>query len=974
MGFKDRLVATTFKRAARFFARLPFVLLPLLVPLTRDSVPRAQASPPPGSRRPTGAASRVVVPRTLAKAKQLYETGDNATALKAFNRLAQGSTRGPALIGSARVLIRTGHYNLALGRLKQAERMRQVRSDAWTLKAEILIRTGAYEGARKLLERAVKASPMHLEARMMLARVNRTLDNRMAAKARYNDFFTDLDNQYLSKSNPVHLMYLGMAARGLANHSEAVDFFTDAGRAAPDLQQNWIEFADLALSKYRVDWAWKHLMKVLRINPSNPEALALLAWVEWYAPRSNHHRGRKFASKALSINPKCIKALLYLASLDIFDAKYARAERTLKRVLGVNPNHLDGLSLLATVYYLTGKDADYKAMADRAFKINPHHARFYTLMSTFVARHHRYDEAAQLNKLAIKADPDDAEALAELGTNLLRIGQYGMGWFHLKEAWKLDQYNHKTYNMLQLNDILPRRYTWIKAGRFRFQVPKDEARIVSRYVPQVMNRALQSYIKKYHVTPKLPVFMELYDKPEDFQTRTFGEPAGAGIMGVCFGRVITSMSPSVGKTNWAYVLWHELAHTMHAHISKWRVPRWFTEGLAEYETTVVKPEWKREYGRHLYRMMTQGAMPGVLDVNMRFTRSKTLLGVVLAYFQSTLIIEFMVKRWGFEKINKALRAYGKGFTTARVLREIYSIEPGAFDKAFKAYIENKFRCYRNQFDPMSFSVLSAEEFDKLAKAHPGDPKILAQKAMFYIYQRDLQKAVSTLSAAVASHPKDPYVLFAQALSHRVMRKHDDEKTILERLVNGGHDSYEGRMRLAVLESMQKQNRAAIEHLKVAARLDPEAAEPHEMMARIYKKLGDDIEVANAAERLALIQQTRPDVGYSVIIRNARLKRWDRVRRFAELALHLQPFNPEIHEKVAWSLRAAKKHKEAIFEFESALLCKPENAHWIHMGIAYSYLSLKDRKKALAHLDEALRHRAEFHQAGDLKRKILEGKI
>ena len=35
--------------------------------------------------------------------------------------------------------------------------------------------------------------------------------------------------------------------------------------------------------------------------------------------------------------------------------------------------------------------------------------------------------------------------------------------------------------------------------------------------------------------------------------------------------------------NWASALWHEIAHTFHLGVSRGRVPRWFTEGLAVHE-------------------------------------------------------------------------------------------------------------------------------------------------------------------------------------------------------------------------------------------------------------------------------------------------------------------------------------------------------------------------------------------------------
>ena len=59
------------------------------------------------------------------------------------------------------------------------------------------------------------------------------------------------------------------------------------------------------------------------------------------------------------------------------------------------------------------------------------------------------------------------------------------------------------------------------------------------------------------------------------------------------------------------ILWHELAHVFHIQMSKNRVPRWFTEGLAEYETIIVRPEWQREEHLALYHGLREGKVPKV---------------------------------------------------------------------------------------------------------------------------------------------------------------------------------------------------------------------------------------------------------------------------------------------------------------------------------------------------------------------------
>jgi len=72
-------------------------------------------------------------------------------------------------------------------------------------------------------------------------------------------------------------------------------------------------------------------------------------------------------------------------------------------------------------------------------------------------------------------------------------------------------------------------------------------------------RAYADMVKRYGFTPSLPITIELFNDPEQYSVRTVGLP-NLGALGVCFGQVITALSPSNGNVNWGMILWHELGH------------------------------------------------------------------------------------------------------------------------------------------------------------------------------------------------------------------------------------------------------------------------------------------------------------------------------------------------------------------------------------------------------------------------------
>ena len=76
-----------------------------------------------------------------------------------------------------------------------------------------------------------------------------------------------------------------------------------------------------------------------------------------------------------------------------------------------------------------------------------------------------------------------------------------------------------------------------------------------------------------------------------------GLPGLVGALGACFGSVVAMDSPRArppGEFSWQATLWHELAHVFTLQLSKYRVPRWLTEGISVYEEHRRSPAWGRE--------------------------------------------------------------------------------------------------------------------------------------------------------------------------------------------------------------------------------------------------------------------------------------------------------------------------------------------------------------------------------------------
>ncbi len=72
-----------------------------------------------------------------------------------------------------------------------------------------------------------------------------------------------------------------------------------------------------------------------------------------------------------------------------------------------------------------------------------------------------------------------------------------------------------------------------------------EADLYGRRVLDLLGRARKTLCERYGAEPPSPVIVEIFPQRKEFAVRTFGLPGADGLLGVCFGRVITANSPAI---------------------------------------------------------------------------------------------------------------------------------------------------------------------------------------------------------------------------------------------------------------------------------------------------------------------------------------------------------------------------------------------------------------------------------------------
>jgi len=327
--------------------------------------------------------------------------------------------------------------------------------------------------------------------------------------------------------------------------------------------------------------------------------------------------------------------------------------------------------------------------------------------------------------------------------------------------------------------------------------------------------------------------LELYADRNDYGIRTVGLPDIAAL-GVCFGQVITAMSPANGDINWGMILWHELGHVFAIQLSNSRVPRWFTEGLSEYETLIARPDWRRENDADLYGALANGTLPSIGSLNSEFLQPDAN-AVVVAYYQSAVTIEYLIQTYGFPKIVEALKLYGKGSETADVLQAITGKPVAQLDAEFRKYLEIRLKAYAGTFKLPTRGFDDVTKLEIAADAAPKDAKARAQVALGHYYGGDAEKAMSAAAAALALDAKQPFARYIQA--EVVLHQGDlpRAKALYQGLIVDGFDNFDLRSRLAQIAEGESKSDEVELQLCAAKKLDPERSFPYQQLAQLYEK-------------------------------------------------------------------------------------------------------------------------------------------
>jgi tetratricopeptide (TPR) repeat protein len=571
------------------------------------------------------------------------------------------------------------------------------------------------------------------------------------------------------------LVVAGRALHALGAFDEANDVFRNAAARAPKDPAINTAWGELYLDAHQKADALEFFQAALEADPKWTPALlgAAQALVDDDPPQAV-----AAASKALEINPSYVDAHVLIASQAMDQDHRDEARQSLQKAFAVNPSSLDAHAGLAAIAYVEDKTAEFDAEVAKALAIAPNYGEVFRVAGELAAHNYRFDEAVALLRRGLALKPRDPQMLSDLGMHLLRTGDEPGAREALEASFKLFPRDKPTKNLLDMLDKLD-KFVTVRDGDLIFRFHPDEAAVLQEYAIPLAHQALSDYAARYEFTPRGPILIEVFPKQDDFAVRNVGLPGMIGALGACFGRVVTMDSPKATPSafQWEATLWHELGHVVTIQASNQRVPRWLTEGISEYEQKRARKEWARQMDMEFASLMNDDKVIKLRDLNAAFTDPRKI-GV--AYFQGSVVVEYLVDTYGQAGLNRLLRAYGQGLDTGAALRSALDTDFDRMQSGFDQALERRFGSIRRALagdDAEALSKKSVEELKTLAAAEPGRywPQMALGRALRMRADADGAMRAFELAASLIPLAPAPHAQMAQI----ALEKKDRTRAIAE---------------------------------------------------------------------------------------------------------------------------------------------------------------------------------------------------
>ncbi|MEQ9406410.1 MAG: peptidase MA family metallohydrolase [Fuerstiella sp.] len=731
-----------------------------------------------------------------------------------------------ATISDCQQMLQQGDYVGCLDATTEAIRRRSYGEDWPVLKAAAETQLGRYLQAAETLDEGIVRYTWSIRLRMQRYDVSQILGDREAAERMLDEIDRVATSAPWRYTDADDLVALGRAAIVLGADPKDVleGFFDRARKNYQNRPDGYLAAGQLAIEKGDFALAAELLRPAVEKFPDNTDiCFALATAVQSAEPE----RAAELLDHTLTLNPQYLPTLQHLAERQIDAEDYTEAAATIAKIHEINPWHPESHALQAVIHHLLNEPQAEARSRSAALAFSTANPAVDFLIGQKLSRKYRFAEAARYQQQALQTDPQFLPARTQLAQDLLRLGQDERGWAMAEEAQNQDRYDTTLFNLLQLKDSLD-NFATRRTDHFVIRMDQQESAVYGQQVEDLLSRAFETLSARYGYTPAEPIVVEIFDRPDDFAVRTFGIPDVAGFLGVCFGRVITANSPASQRNspnNWQSVLWHEFCHVITLQMTGNRIPRWLSEGISVYEERQVDQRWGQSMTPAFRQRAQDGNITPVSRLSSAFLKAESGEDLNFAYYESSMVVEFLIEKHGFESLKAILNDLNQGLTINDAL-DRHAGGLTELDAAFEVWLTGVAERYASGVE---FSVqrpnaeASPPDLIELAGSNPAHYTAGLRLALNLIRAEKLEQAAQKLEQLVELFPEDASPGGARRMLAEVYRRQnqpDRQAEVLAAHLMRSADDLEAALQLLELQVAAGQWQQATETGRLVMAIDP----------------------------------------------------------------------------------------------------------------------------------------------------------
>ena len=428
--------------------------------------------------------------------------------------------------------------------------------------------------------------------------------------------------------------------------------------------------------------------EALEIHPTHEGALLGLFELHRYNRRRQSRSPESILDELLQARPRSVEGLLGKATADLSDGKLVAARETLATLVELAPGRRERRILVAALAWVEHRREACLAELASLLENAPEDSRPEREVGRMLVELYRFQESIDFFAQAVERDPSDYEGLGLYGGALANVGDEKRALEMLGAAVDAaaGRRDAKRDNLKLVLERMAARHVTEDFGELVFSWQPDAAEVLRTYLLPFYEQAREELAERYGFTPG-PTTIEIFREHRDFSVRSVGFQ-GFPALGVCFGPVVTALSPLAqlrGRFSWARTGFHEFSHVVHLGLSHNRCPRWITEGLATWEEVRRSPSWTRNMRRDLVDARAGDNLIPVRELNRAFRGPRILFG----YYQGGLLCEMLIDEHGFAPMIRLLEAFDEGLDLDEAFDRTFGQSPEEVDANFERFVDGR---------------------------------------------------------------------------------------------------------------------------------------------------------------------------------------------------------------------------------------------------------------------------------------------